>query len=165
MGCALYIRCALSMHLKEFRKSLGCALYIGARYLPENTVHFHFLVLCYITLLVHGILTREAKIPWKRNTCSRVYAMPYCIQHDRRHLILLCWLGMAEYRTYLYTGTQHCMLRHCTVRIIFFLHRMLELSKICVLSLALHRKVTNTFQQLWEFGFCYGNWNKFSFCI
>jgi hypothetical protein len=38
MGCALYIRCALSIHQKERRKSLGCALYIGARYVPENTV-------------------------------------------------------------------------------------------------------------------------------
>jgi hypothetical protein len=38
MGCALYIRCALSIHQKECRKSLGCALYSGACYLPENTV-------------------------------------------------------------------------------------------------------------------------------
>jgi hypothetical protein len=38
MGCAVYIRCALSIHQKECRKSLGCALYIGARYLPENMV-------------------------------------------------------------------------------------------------------------------------------
>jgi hypothetical protein len=38
MGCALYIRCALSIHKKVCRKSLGCALYIGARYIPENTV-------------------------------------------------------------------------------------------------------------------------------
>jgi hypothetical protein len=38
MGCALYIRCALYIHKKEYRKSLGWALYIGARYLPENTV-------------------------------------------------------------------------------------------------------------------------------
>jgi hypothetical protein len=54
MGYALYIRCALSIHQKECRKSLGCALYIGtrytlgasylyikyigARYLSENTV-------------------------------------------------------------------------------------------------------------------------------
>jgi hypothetical protein len=38
MGCVLYIRCALSIHKKECRKNLGCALYIGARYLPENTV-------------------------------------------------------------------------------------------------------------------------------
>jgi hypothetical protein len=38
MGCALYIRCALSIHQKECRKILECALYIGARYLPENTV-------------------------------------------------------------------------------------------------------------------------------
>jgi hypothetical protein len=30
--------CALSVHQKECQKSLGCALYIGARYLPENTV-------------------------------------------------------------------------------------------------------------------------------
>jgi hypothetical protein len=30
--------CALSIHQKERRKSLGCALYIGARYIPENTV-------------------------------------------------------------------------------------------------------------------------------
>jgi hypothetical protein len=37
MGCALYIRCALSIHQKECRKSLGCALYVGARYIPENT--------------------------------------------------------------------------------------------------------------------------------
>jgi hypothetical protein len=32
IGCVLYIRCALSIHQKECRKSLGCALYIGARY-------------------------------------------------------------------------------------------------------------------------------------
>jgi hypothetical protein len=38
MGCALYIRCALSIHKKECRNSLEWALYIGARYLPENTV-------------------------------------------------------------------------------------------------------------------------------
>jgi hypothetical protein len=38
MWCALYIRCALSIHQKKCRESLGCALYIGARYLPENTV-------------------------------------------------------------------------------------------------------------------------------
>jgi hypothetical protein len=38
MGCALYIRCALSKHQKECRKSLGCALYIGVHYLPGNTV-------------------------------------------------------------------------------------------------------------------------------
>jgi hypothetical protein len=38
MGCALYIWCALSIHQKECRKSFGCKLYIGARYLPENTV-------------------------------------------------------------------------------------------------------------------------------
>jgi hypothetical protein len=30
--------CALSIHQKDSRKRLGCALYIGARYLPENTV-------------------------------------------------------------------------------------------------------------------------------
>jgi hypothetical protein len=30
--------CALSIQQNECRKSLGCALYIGARYLPENTV-------------------------------------------------------------------------------------------------------------------------------
>jgi hypothetical protein len=41
MGYALYIRCALSIHQKECRKSLGCALYIGARYIPENTVFWH----------------------------------------------------------------------------------------------------------------------------
>jgi hypothetical protein len=41
MGCALYIRCALSIHHKECRKSLGCVLYIGARYLPENTVYMY----------------------------------------------------------------------------------------------------------------------------
>jgi hypothetical protein len=29
MGCALYIRCALSIHQQECRKSLGCALSIG----------------------------------------------------------------------------------------------------------------------------------------
>jgi hypothetical protein len=28
MGCTLYIRCALSIHQKECRKSLGCALSI-----------------------------------------------------------------------------------------------------------------------------------------
>jgi hypothetical protein len=28
LGCALYIRCALSIHQKERRKGLGCALYI-----------------------------------------------------------------------------------------------------------------------------------------
>jgi hypothetical protein len=38
MGCALYIRSALSIHKKECRKILGCALYIGTRYLPENAV-------------------------------------------------------------------------------------------------------------------------------
>jgi hypothetical protein len=38
MGCPLYVRCALSIHQKKFRKSLGCALYIGARYLPENAL-------------------------------------------------------------------------------------------------------------------------------
>jgi hypothetical protein len=38
MGCALYIRRALSIHKKERRKSLGYALYIGARHLPEKTV-------------------------------------------------------------------------------------------------------------------------------
>jgi hypothetical protein len=38
MGCALYIRCALSIYQKECRKRLGCVLYIDARYLPENTV-------------------------------------------------------------------------------------------------------------------------------
>jgi hypothetical protein len=32
MGCALFIR------QKKCRKSLGRELYIGARYLPENTV-------------------------------------------------------------------------------------------------------------------------------
>jgi hypothetical protein len=30
--------CALSIHQKECRKSLGCTLYICARYLQENTV-------------------------------------------------------------------------------------------------------------------------------
>jgi hypothetical protein len=39
MGCALCIRCALSIHQKECRKSLGCVLYIGACYIPENTVY------------------------------------------------------------------------------------------------------------------------------
>jgi hypothetical protein len=37
--CALYIRCVLSVHQKECRKSLGCVLYIGVHYLAENTVH------------------------------------------------------------------------------------------------------------------------------
>jgi hypothetical protein len=37
MGCVLYIRCALSIHQKECRKSLGYVGNIGARYLPENT--------------------------------------------------------------------------------------------------------------------------------
>jgi hypothetical protein len=44
MGCALYIRCALSIHQKECRKSLGCALYIGVRYLLENTVIIFFII-------------------------------------------------------------------------------------------------------------------------
>jgi hypothetical protein len=30
--------CVLSIHQKECQKSLGCALYISVRYLPENTV-------------------------------------------------------------------------------------------------------------------------------
>jgi hypothetical protein len=30
--------CALSIHQKECENSLGCALFIGVRYLPENTV-------------------------------------------------------------------------------------------------------------------------------
>jgi hypothetical protein len=51
MGYALYIRCALSIHQKECRKSLGYALYIGARYLPENTV-----CLIQVQLDVHYIL-------------------------------------------------------------------------------------------------------------
>jgi hypothetical protein len=34
----LEVGCALSIHQKECRKSLGCVIYIGARYLPENTV-------------------------------------------------------------------------------------------------------------------------------
>jgi hypothetical protein len=38
MGCALYIRCALSIHQKTCRKCLGCALYIGSRYILENKV-------------------------------------------------------------------------------------------------------------------------------
>jgi hypothetical protein len=36
------MRCALSIHQKECRKSLGCALYIGARYLPEKTVMYTY---------------------------------------------------------------------------------------------------------------------------
>jgi hypothetical protein len=36
--------CALSIHKKKCRKSLGCALYIGARYLPENMVNFFITV-------------------------------------------------------------------------------------------------------------------------
>jgi hypothetical protein len=54
MGCALYIRCALSIHQKECRKSFGCALYIGARYLPENTALFSFLW-CLDLTLVHDL--------------------------------------------------------------------------------------------------------------
>jgi hypothetical protein len=38
--------CALSIHLKECRKSLGCALYIGVHYLPENMVTDDSLVCC-----------------------------------------------------------------------------------------------------------------------
>jgi hypothetical protein len=30
--------CVLSIHQNKCQKSLGCALYIGALYLPENTV-------------------------------------------------------------------------------------------------------------------------------
>jgi hypothetical protein len=30
--------CALSTHQKECWESLGCALFIGVRYLPENMV-------------------------------------------------------------------------------------------------------------------------------
>jgi hypothetical protein len=55
MGCALYIRCALSIHQKECRKSLGCALYIGASYLPKNTALFSFLW-CLDPNLGHGLL-------------------------------------------------------------------------------------------------------------
>jgi hypothetical protein len=50
MGCVLYIRCALPIHQKECRKSLGCALYIGVCYLLENTVYFKvFCNTCYFS--------------------------------------------------------------------------------------------------------------------
>jgi hypothetical protein len=49
MGCALYIRCALYIHQKECRKSLG------ARYLPENTVIYFFLRCNVRTSLVNQI--------------------------------------------------------------------------------------------------------------
>jgi hypothetical protein len=39
--------CALSVHKKECRKSLKCALYIDARYLPENTVVYFLLYMCW----------------------------------------------------------------------------------------------------------------------
>jgi hypothetical protein len=48
--------CALSIHQKECRKSLGCALYIGARYLPENTVTIN------ISFQQHSNLTLPGKL-------------------------------------------------------------------------------------------------------
>jgi hypothetical protein len=73
MGCALYIRWALSIHQKECRKSLGCALYIGARYLPENTVFapvFKLLSCCEFVLIFGGIPpSSESYVPtfWTLN--------------------------------------------------------------------------------------------------
>jgi hypothetical protein len=43
MGCALYIRCALSIHQKE------CQKVWGARYLPENTLYCKRLAKNYAT--------------------------------------------------------------------------------------------------------------------
>jgi hypothetical protein len=40
--------CALSIHQKECIKSLRCALYVGARYLPENTVLYYHNLLFFI---------------------------------------------------------------------------------------------------------------------
>ena len=38
MGCALYVRCALSVLQKECRKVWGARYTLGARYQSENTV-------------------------------------------------------------------------------------------------------------------------------
>jgi hypothetical protein len=50
--------CALSIHQKECQKSLGCALYIGTRYLPENTVIALCLVL-YQKRAITGTVLKE----------------------------------------------------------------------------------------------------------
>jgi hypothetical protein len=61
MGCTLYIRCALSIHKNECRKSLGCALYIGARYLQENTVYFMLKLLTTMLLFILCQVIQERK--------------------------------------------------------------------------------------------------------
>jgi hypothetical protein len=50
------MRCALSIHQKECRKSLGCALYIGALYLPENTVYMCLYMGHEVAQLVEAVL-------------------------------------------------------------------------------------------------------------
>jgi hypothetical protein len=39
LGCALYIRCAVSIHHKGCGKVWGARYTLGARYLPKNTVY------------------------------------------------------------------------------------------------------------------------------
>jgi hypothetical protein len=68
MGCTLYIRCALSIHQKECRKILGCALYIGARYLPENTV----------------IIFRAGKVKDDDMAHARCMLGNHCYKHTRK---------------------------------------------------------------------------------
>jgi hypothetical protein len=65
MGCVLYIRCALSIHQKECWKSLGCALYIGARYLPENTV-FRMSI-----LPLHVSVLQERHLHWAQRILTK----------------------------------------------------------------------------------------------
>jgi DTW domain-containing protein YfiP len=76
MGCALYIRCALSIHQKECRKSVGCALYIGERYPPENTVDSYK----YTVLLCHTF------------DSTRIHTQPYLthiLQYPDTHSAVL----------------------------------------------------------------------------
>jgi hypothetical protein len=74
MGCALYIRCALSIHQNECRKSLGCALYIGARYLKKYGNYFEIRIFFnlgpalakFVETLRYKPIGRRLDFPWSK---------------------------------------------------------------------------------------------------
>jgi hypothetical protein len=112
MGCALYIRRALSIHQKECRKSLGCALSTG-KYGNIQTyeniwdvcvncnamLYLHYWLLIYKSLYCHTV----SYLPWLET--------PYLVSGTFQSNVYSN-MSNTQNETELIFSTQNCSLSH-----------------------------------------------------
>jgi hypothetical protein len=84
LGCALYIRCAVSIHHKGCGKVWGARYTLGARYLPKNTV------VTYIKLLVFLFNFSIANFGYYQ---IRMMVMSFDMEHKDTYTQALCIHG------------------------------------------------------------------------